>query len=99
MPPVPQVRIKLFPLSSYTLGHMFYPLVCGAAPLPRLRLQPVEGGGSGAQEALERLLPTHLTVLPRHRAEREPTPATRELVTTKAVVLPNLPFKKASSRA
>jgi len=94
-----QVRIKLFPLASYTLGHMFYPLVCGAAPLPRLRIQPVEGGGSGAQEALERLLPTHLTVLPRHRAEREPTLATKELITTKAVVLPNLPFKKATSRA
>ena len=30
-----QVRVKLFPQSSYTLGHIFYPLVCGPSPLPR----------------------------------------------------------------
>jgi len=47
-----QVRIKLFPRASYTLGHIFYPLICGSAPLPRLRVSAAEGVGSGAQEAL-----------------------------------------------
>jgi hypothetical protein len=35
-------------------------------PNSRLRIAATEGSsGNGAQETLERLLPTHLTVLPR----------------------------------
>lgn len=59
--------MKLFPLASYTLGHTLYPLVCGPAALPRLRISAAEGGlgGAAAQETLERLLPSSLLVLPR----------------------------------
>ena len=103
-----QVRVKLFPQSSYTLGHIFYPLVCGPSPLPRyclysysittmarLRITAAESGsGVGAQEALERLLPTQLLVLPRERREREAVLPLQGVTVTPAVVIPNLPFPK-----
>ena len=44
---------------------------------------------------LERLLPTHLMVLPKPRREREVDLPMEGLTVTKAIVLPNLPFKKA----
>ena len=60
-----------------------------------MRVSAAEGVGSGAQEALERLLPTHLMVLPKPRREREVELPMEGLTVTKAIVLPNLPFKKA----
>ena len=60
----------------------------------RLRVSAAEGVGSGAQEALERLLPTHLMVLPKPRREREVDLPMDGLTVTKAIVVPNLPFKK-----
>jgi len=94
-----QVRIKLFPRASYTLAHIFYPLICGSAPLPRLRISAAEGVASGAQEALERLLPTHLMVLPKPRKEREVYLPVEGLTVSKAIVVPNLPFKKPGVKA
>ena len=63
--------------------------------IPRLRVSAAEGVGPGAQEALERLLPTHLMVLPKPRREREVELPMEGLTVTKAIVVPNLPFKKA----
>ena len=61
----------------------------------RLRITAAESGsGVGAQEALERLLPTQLLVLPRERREREAVLPLQGVTVTPAVVIPNLPFKK-----
>ena len=54
---------------------------------------------SGAQEALERLLPTHLMVLPKPRKEREVYLPVEGLTVSKAIVIPNLPFKKPGVKA
>ena len=55
-------------------------------------MSAAEGVGPGAQEALERLLPTHLMVLPKPRREREVELPMEGLTVTKAIVVPNLPF-------
>ena len=62
-------------------------------------MSAAEGVASGAQEALERLLPTHLMVLPKPRKEREVYLPVEGLTVSKAIVVPNLPFKKPGVKA
>ena len=38
-----QSHIKLFPLDSYQLRLVIYPLVCGMSPLPKLKISTTEG--------------------------------------------------------
>ena len=85
-----QAQIKLFPTDLYTISLIFYPLVCGSSPLPKLRVSSAEG--SGAQETLERLLPSHLVIMPKERRERVATLDMEQLTLNPAVVLENLPF-------
>jgi len=99
-----QLRFKLFPLDSYQLSYLFYPLIAGTVPLPRLKLVPLASGGVASleqcgvvEEALVRTLPTTLVVLPLVRAHSATT-ATSSLLQTdqlqlkEPVVLNNLPF-------
>ena len=85
-----QVQIKLFPTDLYSISLVFYPLVCGSSPLPKLRVTNSEG--SGAQETLERLLPSHLIIMPKERREREAKLDMDQLSINQAVVLDNLPY-------
>jgi len=85
-----QVQIKLFPTDLYSISLIFYPLVCGSSPLPKLRVTNSEG--SGAQEILERLLPSHLIIMPKERREREAKLDIDQLSINQAVVLDNLPY-------
>jgi len=85
-----QVQIKLFPTDLYSISLIFYPLVCGSSPLPKLRVTNSEG--SGAQEILERLLPSHLIIMPKERREREAKLDMDQLSINQAVVLDNLPY-------
>jgi len=91
-----QAQIKLFPTDIYTISLIFYPLVCGSSPLPKLRVSNAEG--SGAQETLERLLPSHLVIMPRERREREAVLDMEHLSLNQAVVLDNLPFAMATKK-
>jgi len=85
-----QVQIKLFPTDLYSLSLIFYPLVCGSAPLPKLRVSNSEG--TGAQETLERLLPDTLQIMPKDRRERGLKLDMAQLSINEAVVLENMPY-------
>jgi len=85
-----QAQIKLFPTDLYTISLIFYPLVCGSSPLPKLRVANSEG--SGAQDTLERLLPSHLVIMPKERREREAKLDMEQLSLNQPVVLENLPY-------
>jgi len=87
-----QAQIKLFPTDLYTISLIFYPLVCGSSPLPKLRVSNSEG--SGAQETLERLLPSSLVIMPKERKEKEAKLDMEQLTLSQAVVLENLPYAK-----
>eukprot|EP00092_Neocalanus_flemingeri_P018363 GFUD01019872.1.p1 GENE.GFUD01019872.1~~GFUD01019872.1.p1 ORF type:complete len:1115 (+),score=430.62 GFUD01019872.1:234-3578(+) len=91
-----QAQIKLFPTDLYTISLIFYPLVCGSSPLPKLRVSSTDG--SGAQETLERLLPSHLVIMPKERREREAILDMEQLSLNQAVVLDNLPFSGATKK-
>ena len=41
-----QSQIKLFPLDSYQLRLVLYPLVCGMSPLPKLKISTSEGSAA-----------------------------------------------------
>jgi len=85
-----QVQIKLFPSDLYSISLIFYPLVCGSSPLPKLRVTNSEG--TAAQETLERLLPSHLIIMPKERRDREAKLDMDQLSINQAVVLENMPY-------
>ena len=86
-----QTQVKIFPRDCYTLSLVFYPLVCGRAPLPRMRLTSQENGA--AQETLDRLLPSSLVVMPRQRlAEKQFRLDLDQMSLTQPVVIENLPY-------
>ena len=94
-----QLRFKLFPLDSYQLSYLFYPLIAGTVALPRLKLVPLGSGGVASlercgvvEEALARTLPTTLAVLPLARPDPAAALQTDKLQLMEPVVLPNLPF-------
>eukprot|EP00090_Calanus_glacialis_P046275 TRINITY_DN9003_c0_g1_i1.p1 TRINITY_DN9003_c0_g1~~TRINITY_DN9003_c0_g1_i1.p1 ORF type:complete len:1113 (-),score=443.03 TRINITY_DN9003_c0_g1_i1:88-3426(-) len=87
-----QAQIKLFPTDLYTISIIFYPLVCGSSPLPKLRVSNSEG--SGAQETLERLLPSTLVIMPKERRDKEAKLDMEQLTLSQAVVVENLPYAK-----
>ena len=94
-----QLRFKLFPLDSYQLSYLFYPLIAGTVALPRLKLVPLGSGGVASlercgvvEEALARTLPTTLAVLPLARPDLAAALQTDKLQLMEPVVLPNLPF-------
>ena len=62
-----QVQVKLFPADTYTISFIFYPLMCGCSPLPKLRVSCQDGGD--VQGTLDRLLPSYLTIMPKERKE------------------------------
>jgi len=94
-----QLRFKLFPLSSYELAYLFYPLIAGSVPLPRLKLLPLASGGMASlercglvEEAVARTLPTTLTVLPLARPDPASLLTMDKFQLIEPVVIPNLPF-------
>jgi hypothetical protein len=94
-----QLRFKLFPLSSYELAYLFYPLIAGTVPLPRLKLVPLAAGGVASlercgvvEEAVARTLPATLAVLPLARPDPAAILTMDKFQLVDPVVVPNLPF-------
>jgi hypothetical protein len=94
-----QLRFKLFPRDRYQLAYLFYPLIAGTVPLPRLKLLPLGSGGVASlercgmvEEAVARTLPTTLAVLPLARPDPATTLDMDKFQLKEPVVLPNLPF-------
>jgi len=97
-----QVKLKLFPNESYSLSHMFYPLVCGEVPCPRLRL--LGAGVRDLQAAVDRAMPNTLTVLPNKQnllpsSKANTDPEGAPLASGPACVRHNLSFRKRDSRS
>jgi len=87
-----QVQVKLFPADTYTISFIFYPLMCGCSPLPKLRVSCQDGGD--VQGTLDRLLPSYLTIMPKERKEKEAKLNMGQLSLGQYVVVENLPYSK-----
>jgi len=87
-----QFQIKLFPLDRYRFSLIMYPLVCGVTQLPRVKISNTEG--NIAQDAIERLLPSTLLVVPKEKNEKQRKLNMDNFKLQDPVVLENLPFSK-----
>ena len=61
-----QLHFKILPQMSYKLSYVLYPLIAGeSVALPALKLTPARVAQGDVSEALERLLPKTIAVMPK----------------------------------
>lgn len=96
-----QLHFKIFPLSSYRVHFVYYPLLSGRVPLPRLRLAATAiDKTTNVDETLDRLLPSHIMVIPKKKTGGKPKTETKteQFVLTEPVVIKNEAFPVIHSR-
>ena len=92
----------MFPHGEYRVRFIFYPLLPGRVPLPSLRLQSTAIEKiQNVSELLDRLLPSHMTVLPKKKGGTAGTaddaaPAADDFSVTEPVVVKNEPFSPST---